>query len=402
MDFSIPDDVQRLCARVRSFVEEEVYPLEPRFFVAGFAAVEPELQAVRRRVKELRLWAPQLPRALGGMGLSLLEFGLLSRELGRSPLGHFAFNCQAPDAGNLEVLAEFASPAQRERFLAPLAAGEVRSCFAMTEPDLPGSNPSWMATAARRDGDGFVLDGRKWFTSAAEGAAFAVVMAVTDPDAPPHRRASLFLVPLGTPGFRVLRNLPVMGEAGSGWASHAEVAFEGCRVPADQLLGEPGDGFRMAQARLGPGRIHHCMRWLGICERAFELLCRRAGSREIAPGQPLGGQQLVQGWIADSRAEISAATLLVLETAWKIEAEGTRAAREEISLIKFHTARVLGRVLDRALQAHGALGMTDLTPLAYFYRHERAARIYDGPDEVHQTVVAREELRRHGGGAGER
>ncbi len=400
MDFSIPEDLRQLCAQVRSFVEEEIYPLEPRFFVEGFAAVEAGLEKARQRVKALGLWAPQLPRELGGMGLSLLEFGLLSRELGRSPLGHFAFNCQAPDAGNLEVLAEFASPAQRERFLLPLAAGSVRSCFAMTEPDLPGSNPSWMATVARRDGDGFVIDGRKWFTSAAEGAAFAVVMAVTDPDAPPHRRASLFLVPLSTPGFRILRNLPVMGEAGSGWASHAEVVFEGCRVPAEQLLGEVGDGFRMAQARLGPGRIHHAMRWLGICERAFELLCRRAAEREIAPGEPLGSRQLVQGWIADSRAEISAATLLVLETAWKIETSGTRAAREEISLIKFHTARVLGQVLDRAIQAHGALGMTDLTPLAYFYRHERAARIYDGPDEVHQGVVAREELKRFGFGGG--
>jgi alkylation response protein AidB-like acyl-CoA dehydrogenase len=223
---------------------------------------------------------------------------------------------------------------------------------------------------------------------------------VTDPDAGAKARASMLLVPLDTPGFRLVRNLPVMGESGEGWASHGEVVFEGCSVPAGALLGERGAGFAMAQTRLGPGRIHHCMRWIGIAERAFELLCRRAMTRELAPGEPLSERQTVQTWIADSRAQIAAATLLVLQAAWKIDREGARAAREEISMIKFHTARMLGDVLDRALQAHGALGMTDLTPLAYFYRHERAARIYDGPDEVHQSVVARAALRRLSADAG--
>lgn len=397
MDFTPPARAREFAARVRSFVDAEVIPLEGAFFAGGFAAVAPALAELRARAQGLGLWAPQLPRELGGLGLTLLEFGLVCRELGRSPLGHFALNCQAPDAGNLELLHAFASAEQRARYLLPLAAGQIRSCFAMTEPDFAGSNPTRLGTTARRDGDGFILDGRKWFTSSAEGAAFAVVVATTAPEAAPHHRASLFLVPTDTPGYRLVRNLPVMGEAGSGWASHAELSLEACRVGPEALLGKLGEGFEMAQARLGPGRIHHTMRWLGIAERAFELLCRRAGSRELEPGLCLGDKQLVQGWIADSRAEISAATLLVLETAWKIDAGGSRAAREEISLIKFHTARVLGRVLDRALQAHGALGMTDLTPLAYFYRHERAARIYDGPDEVHQSVVARAELKRHGG-----
>lgn len=394
MDFAIPEPLQDLCARLRSLVDERVIPLEGEFLTRGFGAVAARLEAVRGEVRARGLWAPQLPRELGGMGLSLLEFGLVSRELGRSPLGHFVCNCQAPDSGNLELLHEFATPAQRERYLLPLASGAIRSCFAMTEPELAGSNPAWLATTARPTGAGWVIDGHKWFTSSADGADFAVVMAVTDAAAPARERASMFLVPLDTPGFRLVRNLPVMGECGDGWASHGEVTFEACAVPAEALLGSVGEGFRMAQTRLGPGRIHHCMRWLGICERAFELLCRRVQEREIAPGQPLAQQQTVQTWIADSRAEIASATLLVLHTAWRIDAEGTRAAREAVSMIKFHTARVLGSVLDRAIQAHGALGMTDLTPLAYFYRHERAARIYDGPDEVHQTVVAREALRR--------
>jgi len=402
MDFAISERAQRVCERLRALVDERIVPLESEFITRGFGAVAPALESVREEVRAAGLWAPQLPAALGGMGLSLLEFGLASRELGRSPLGHYCFNCQAPDAGNMELLAEFADAAQRERFLVPLARGAVRSCFAMTEPDYPGSNPAWMATTARRDGERWVIDGRKWFTSSADGAAFAVVMAVTDGEAPARRRASMLLVPLETPGFRLERNLPVMGHSGDGWASHGEVVFDHCTVPADALLGERGAGFAMAQTRLGPGRIHHCMRWIGIAERAFELLCRRAATRELAPGEPLAERQTVQTWIADSRAEIAAATLLVLHAAWTIDHQGARAAREEISMIKFYTARVLGQVLDRALQAHGALGMTDLTPLAYFYRHERAARIYDGPDEVHRAVVARAALRRLAGPGVER
>jgi alkylation response protein AidB-like acyl-CoA dehydrogenase len=263
----------------------------------------------------------------------------------------------------------------------------------MTEPDLPGSNPTWMKTTAVRDGDSWVIEGHKWFTSSADGARFAIVMAVTDPGAQPHRRASMIIVPTDTPGFERLRNIPVMGHTGEGWSSHAEIRYRACRVPLTNLLGSEGAGFQLAQERLGPGRIHHTMRWIGICERAFALLCARAAARELEPGEPLGHKQIVQAWIAESRAEIDAARLMVLRAAWAIDGGGAKAARREISLIKFHVAGVMERVLDRAIQAHGALGVSDDTPLAFFYRSERAARIYDGPDEVHKMAVARQILK---------
>lgn len=395
-----PVTLRPLLDRAVRLIEERAYPLEARFFAAGFAAVEEELEEARDEVRRRGLWAPQIPREWGGLGLGLVDFAHLSEVLGRSPLGHYLCNCQAPDAGNLELLMEFANPEQQETYLEPLTRGQIRSCFAMTEPDHPGSNPSWMGTRARRDGDQWVIDGRKWFTTGADGAAFAVVMAVSDPEAEPRRRASLFLVPTDTPGYRLLRNLPVMGEAGSGWSSHAEVELDGCRVPAAALLGAEGEGFAMAQARLGPGRIHHCMRWIGVCERAFDLLCERAAQRQLRPGSPLGQEPAIQGWIAECRAEIDAARLLVLDTARRMASSGHRAARERISLIKFYAAGVLARVLDRALQVHGALGMTDDTPIAWLYRHERGARLYDGPDEVHKQAVARRILRRYGMAAG--
>jgi alkylation response protein AidB-like acyl-CoA dehydrogenase len=266
----------------------------------------------------------------------------------------------------------------------------------MTEPGRAGSNPVWLDARAVRDGDDYVIDAHKWFTSAADGAAFAIVMVVTDPSAVPHRRASQVIVPTDTPGYRLVRNIKVMGEAGAGYASHAEVRFDGCRVPVSNRIGGEGDGFSLAQERLGPGRIHHCMRWIGICERALDLTCRRAVGREVAPGVPLGSKQAVQHMIAESRAEIDAARLLILQCARDIDRDGASSAREAVSTIKFFTAGVLDRVLDRALQVHGALGMTDDTPLAYWYRHERGARIYDGADEVHKSAVARRILRRYG------
>jgi alkylation response protein AidB-like acyl-CoA dehydrogenase len=397
MDAMTDQETASLAGRIREFIEREVIPLERDFLSRPFRDLLPVMRAQRAKVKSLGLWAPHLPRELGGLGLHLLEFARVSEELGRTPLGHYLFNCQAPDVGNMEVLMELGSREQKARWLEPLARGEIRSCFAMTEPELAGSNPVWMNTRARREGDDYVIDGHKWFASAAEGAAFAIVMAVTNPDAPKaHQRASQIIVPTDTPGFRRVRNIPVMGEAGSDYFSHAEVAFESCRVPQSNRLGAEGDGFVIAQQRLGPGRIHHCMRWIGICERAFELMCRRACERELAPGQPLGGRQIVQLWIAESRAEINAARLLVLDAAEKIEQAGAKAAREEISIIKFHVANVLDRVLDRAIQTHGALGLTDDLVLAWWYRHERAARIYDGPDEVHQSAVARAILKRYG------
>jgi len=395
--FPVSAELESKLKAMRAIIDSEVIPLERELAQQkSFVALEPELARVRLEVKRQGLWGPQIPKKLGGMGLALTEHARVSEELGRSPLGHYVFNCQAPDAGNMEILEQFGSDDQKRSYLGPLVRGEIRSCFAMTEPDLPGSNPTWLATTAVKDGDDYVINGRKWFTSSADGAAFAIVMAVTNPDAAPHARASQIVVPTGTPGFRRVRNISVMGEPGDGYASHAEVAFEDCRVPRTNLLGMEGAGFGIAQERLGPGRIHHCMRWIGICERAFQLMCERAASRTVSPGKPLGTKQIVQAWVAESRAEIQAGRLMVLHAAWKMERDGAYAAREEVSLIKFFVAGVLQRVIDRAIQVHGALGMTDDTILAYFYRHERAARIYDGADEVHKVVVAKRILKGYG------
>jgi acyl-CoA dehydrogenase len=397
MDFSLPPTLSPILERVRAFVRERVMPIERLFGERGsFAAIEPELAAARRDVKAAGLWAPQLPKSVGGMGLTLMEHARVSEELGRSPLGHYVFGCHAPDAGNMELLLAHGSDEQKRKWLAPLAAGEIRSCFGMTEPDRPGSNPTWLATTARKEGDDYVIDGHKWFTTGADGAAFCIVMAVTNPEAPAHARASQIVVPMDAPGLRFVRNIPVMGHAGDGWISHAELRFEGVRVPRANRIGEEGAGFMLAQERLGPGRIHHAMRWVGICERAFDLMCERAVQREVEPGKPLGTRQMVQEWIADARAGIHASRLMILHAAWKMDKEGAYAAREEISLVKFFVADVLQRTVDRAVQVHGALGITDDTPLAAFYRFERAARIYDGADEVHKATVAKRILRDRG------
>lgn len=387
--FTTSPELKKILATIHEFVREELIPLEPAFLADGFNALEPTLQQKRQMVKDLGLWLPQVPQEYGGMGLTLFEHGLVSQELGQTPIGHYVFNCQAPDSGNMEILMDHGTPAQKEQFLLPLLRGETRSCFSMTEPEHAGSNPTMMSTTAVHEGDSYIIDGHKWFTSSADGAAFAVVMAVTNPEASRHARASQIIVPLDTPGFTLVRNISVMGEPGDGWASHAEVRYDGVRVPNSNLLGKEGAGFAIAQERLGPGRIHHCMRWLGICERAFELTCRYAVSRELANGRFLADQQTIQNWVAENRAAINAARLMVLATAKRIDEEGQYAARDDISLIKFHVAGVLQTVLDRALQVHGGLGMTDDTPIAYWFRHERAARIYDGPDEVHKWSVAR-------------
>ncbi|HEV2149456.1 MAG TPA: acyl-CoA dehydrogenase family protein [Longimicrobiaceae bacterium] len=389
--------LETVLQQIRAFVRDELHPLEAELHARSFRELLPLLREKRGRVKELGLWAPFLPMEQGGLGLSLTEYARVSEALGHSPLGHYTFNCQAPDVGNMELLMHHGSAEQKERWLRPLAAGEIRSCFSMTEPEHAGSNPVHLSTTAVREGDEYVVTGHKWFTSSADGAAFAIVMAVTNPEAKrPHERASQIIVPTDTPGFRLVRNIPVMGEAGEDYFSHAEVRYEGCRVPVENRIGPEGAGFRLAQERLGPGRIHHCMRWIGIAERAFDLMCRRAAGRELSPGVPLGSKQAVQFWIAESRAEIHASRLMVLDAAERIDREGAGAARVDISLIKFYVAGVLQRVLDRAIQTHGALGITDDTPLAAMARHERAARIYDGPDEVHKSVVAREILKSYG------
>jgi acyl-CoA dehydrogenase len=397
VDFSESDRVKAIRGLVRDFMQREVFPLEPALARDGFPALLPVLRQKRERARETGLWAAYVPKEWGGAGLSLTEFAHLSEELGRSPIGHYVFNCQAPDVGNVEILLEHGTPEQQERWLRPLVRGDLRSCFTMTEPEFAGSNPVWLGTTAVKDGAEWVLRGHKWFATGADGAAFAICMAVTDPDAEdPYRRASMIIVPTGTPGFELVGNLSVMGQRGGDWASHGEVAYHGARVPLANLLGGEGMGFVIAQHRLGPGRVHHCMRWIGVCERALDLLCRHAATRELAPGKPLGTRQLVQAWIAESRAEIDAARLMVLHAAWKIEREGVYEARQEISLIKFTVARTLQRVLDRAIQGLGGLGMTDDTPLAFWWAHERAARIYDGADEVHLEVVAKRILRGYG------
>jgi len=393
MDFALPERIEVILEMIRDFMAKEVYPLEPQFARKRFGELWPEIEKRREMVKKMELWAPQVPVELGGVGLSLMEHALVSEELGRSPLGHVIFGCQAPDAGNIEILAKYATPLQRERYLLPLVQGRIRSCFSMSEPERAGSNPTELDTTARLEGGQWVINGHKWFTSAADGAAFAIVMAVTDPDAHPYQRASMIIVPTDTPGFNLVRNIPVMGHAGDDYASHGEIIYEECRVPAENLLGPQGQGFIIAQERLGPGRIHHCMRWVGICQRCFELMCSRAAQRKVGAGKSLAEKQIIQAWIAESRAEIQAARLMILHAAWKIEKEGLYAAREEVSLIKFFIAPIMQKIIDRAIQVHGGLGVSDDTVLSFFYRMERAARIYDGPDEVHKVVVARRILR---------
>jgi len=397
MDFRIEPELTRRLAEMREFVVERLQPLEPVLLRGDWEPLYDAIEACRAEVRERGWWAPNLSPEEGGAGGGLVELGLISEVLGRSPLGHLAFGCQAPDAGNAELLVLHGTAEQKKTFLEPLAAGEVRSCFLMTEPECPGSNPTLMGTTAVLDGDEYVINGHKWFATAADGAAFGVCMAVTDPDAARHERASMILVETDRPGFHLVRNIPVMGHGGQGFFTHGEVRLEDVRVPAGNLLGRRGAGFAMAQERLGPGRVHHCMRWLGICRRALEEMVAYTLHREIKPGTPLAHMGSVQDWIAESAAEVEAARALVLMTAWTIEQEGFRAARERVSMIKFYTANVLQRVVDRAVQAHGGLGVTDDTILAFFFREERAARIYDGPDEVHRMSLARRILKEAAG-----
>ena len=388
------DRLNDILKKVQTIMDQFIYPLDARYHNKEWVSVVPFLEEIREKVKQAGLWTPQIPIAYGGLGLSVAEFGEVSAILGGSPYGHYCFNCQAPDAGNMEILMEFGTAEQKETYLMPLLAGQIRSCFSMTEPDFPGSNPTFMGTIAVKDGAEYVINGRKWFTSAADGASFAIVMVVTDSNTSDrHRMASQIIVPTDNPGFKFIRNISIMGDEGSGWHSHAEIVYENCRVPLANVLGKEVDGFSIAQKRLGPGRIHHCMRWIGICERAFDIMCRRALSRELAPGRTLADQQTVQNWIAESRAEINAARLMVRDAALKIDTVGASNARIEISIIKFYCANVMQKVLDRAIQVHGALGVTDDTLLAAWFRLERSARIYDGADEVHKRSAAKQILK---------
>jgi acyl-CoA dehydrogenase len=385
VDLAPAEETRELRERVRAFMDEHVYPNEAAFEREDDAAQE-LVADLQSRAKSAGLWAPHIGPEAGGTGRGFLAYAYLNEVIGRSVWAQLVFGCQAPDAGNAEILHLFGTPEQQERWLRPLVAGEVRSFFAMTERDVSGADPTGLQTRAVRDRGDWVIDGQKWFSSGAEGAAFAIVMAVTEPDAPPHARMSQIVVPADAPGVELVRPIPTMGHTGRGWTTHCEVRFNGVRVPLENTLGEPGAGFRIAQKRLGPGRIHHVMRWLGQMQRAFELMCERALAREVFGGK-LAEKQTVQNWIADSAAEIQACRLMTLDAAHKLD-EGDEA-RVEISLIKFYAARVLHDVIDRAVQVHGALGLTDGTPLDRMYRDARAARIYDGPDEVHRMVVSR-------------
>jgi acyl-CoA dehydrogenase len=381
---------------VRAFMNERVLPAEAILDREDDEA-DALVRGLQAEVKDAGLWAPHVPPEAGGSGTGFLDYAYLNEHIGRTVWGQLIFGCQAPDAGNAEILHLFGTDEQKERWLHPLVAGEIRSFFSMTEPEVPGSDPTTLRTRAVRDGDDYVIDGHKWFSSGAEGAAFGIVMAVTDPDADPHMRASQIIVPADTPGVEVVRPITVMGHAGRGWTTHCEVRYTSVRVPASNLLGGEGAGFLIAQKRLGPGRIHHVMRWLGQMQRAFELMCEYSLQRETF-GEQLARKQTVQNWIADSYAEIQACRLMTLDAAHKID--GGDEARIEISAVKFFAAKVLQEVIDRAIQVHGARGLTDETPLARMALQARGGRIYDGPDEVHRQVVARRILKRFAAGDG--
>jgi alkylation response protein AidB-like acyl-CoA dehydrogenase len=390
-----PAEYLELRAAHRAFIDEHIVPVEQILLREDDAADELLVQ-LRRRAKTEGMWAPHLPPDAGGTGRGFLAYAHLNEEIGRVSWAQYVFNCQAPDAGNGEILHQFGTEAQKERWLKPLVEGDARSFFSMTEPDVSGADPTGLRTTAVLDGDEWVINGRKWFSSGAEGALFGIVMAVTEPEAEPRRRMSQIIVPAEVPGITI-EPVPTLGHRGHGWTTHCEVTYDDVRVPAENLLGERGAGFLIAQKRLGPGRIHHVMRWLGQMQRAFELMCTRALERE-AFGGPLAEKQTVQNWIADSAAEIQACRLLTLEAAHKID-EG-RDARVEISVLKFFAADVLSRVVDRAVQVHGALGLTDRSPLSHMYSMARGAHIYDGPDEVHRMVVSRRILETFASGDG--
>ncbi len=386
VDFNLSPEIRELRRKAKAFLDERIIPNEPVLAQhdAESAALMKDLQAQARATG---MWAMFIGPEAGGTGTGFLPYAYVNEILGRSPFAPRAFGCAAPDTGNAEILHLFGTPEQKERYMKPLVAGDIRSCFSMTEPEVSGADPTGLRTRAVRDGDEWVINGHKWFTSGAIGASFAIVMCVTDPEAESHSRMSQIIVPTDTPGFNLIRPVPVMGETEG---AHCEIVYDNVRVPVINTLGAVGDGFRIAQKRLGPGRIHHCMRWLGQMQRAFEIMCNYALNRQ-AFGSTLAEKQTVQNWIADSAAEIQACRLLTMHAAAKIDSGDE--ARVEISLIKFFGAKVLHDVIDRAIQVHGARGVSGDTPLEGMYRQARAARIYDGPDEVHRMVVARRILR---------
>jgi acyl-CoA dehydrogenase len=391
-DFSTEPEFEEKLAWIRGFVRDEIIPLETLHLdpVAFDRATAP----LKEEVKSRGLWAAHLPPDLGGQGFGQVKLGLIHEILGQCVYAPTIFGNNAPDSGNAELLALGGNEEQQRRWMRPLLDGRLRSAFSMTEPGA-GADPTLLTTRAERDGDDYVINGHKWFTSNGSVADFLIVMAVTNPEGSARRRASMFVVPADTPGVHVLRDVPTMAHPAEHTGrpgGHAEILYRDVRVPVANLIGNEGDGFSLAQQRLGPGRIHHCMRWLGQSKRAFDMLCERALSRHTH-GSLLSDKQLIQDWVASSAAEMTAARLMTLQAAWKMDTGGVASALTDIAMIKFYGASVLYNVIDRAIQVHGSLGYTTDLPLESMYRHARAARIYDGPDEVHKVTVARRILR---------
>ncbi len=399
MDFAYGPKVEELSERLNDFMDSRIYPAETVYRDQMEAAGNPHhypaiLDDLKREARDIGLWNLFLPDDEAGAGLSVLEYAPLAEITGRSPLiAPEALNCSAPDTGNMEILHMFGTDAQKEEWLAPLLDGEIRSCFSMTEPDVASSDATNIRTRIERVGDEYVVTGRKWFSSGASSprCKFSIVMGVTNPDADRHRMQSMVIVPMDAEGVEVERDPTVFGYLDRG--GHPQVNFEGARVPVDNLLGEEGGGFAIAQARLGPGRIHHCMRSIGAAERCLDLMIQRSKSR-VAFGKPLAAQGVVQEWIADARIKIEQARLLVLKTAWMIDNVGAKAARTEIAAIKVVAPELLTFVADRAMQLFGAAGFTEDWPLAQLYSMGRWLQVADGPDEVHRRSVARTELAR--------
>ncbi len=408
MDFAFDDRTEELRERLLKFMDQHVYPAEAVLAEQAEAAARSGDPWQRPRIvddlkaeaRKQGLWNLFLPSHPEGAGLTNLQYAPLAEITGHSPaLAPEALNCAAPDTGNMEVLAEFGSPQQQDQWLRPLLAGDIRSAFCMTEPDVASSDATNIATRIERDGDEYVINGRKWWSSGAMDprCQILIVMGKTDPGAQRHRQQSMILVPRETPGVTVARGITVFGFDDATHGGHAEVRFAGVRVPAANLIAGEGDGFAIAQARLGPGRIHHCMRLIGAAERALELMCQRALAR-TAFGKPLAEQGVVQDWIAESRVRIEAARLLVLKTAWLMDTVGNKGAHTEIQAIKVLTPATAEWVIDRAIQAHGAAGVSQDFPLAHLWAAARTLRFADGPDEVHKRSLARRELRAHHAG----
>ncbi|MEU1237388.1 acyl-CoA dehydrogenase family protein [Micromonospora aurantiaca] len=401
MEFAYDDRTVELRQRLEAFLTECVYPAEPVHHEQVAAAGDPwarppVMEELKAEARARGLWNLFLPDARYGAGLTNLQYAPLAELTGRSPhLAPEALNCAAPDTGNMELLAEFGSEEQRKQWLMPLLAGEIRSAFCMTEPEVASSDATNIATRIVRDGDHYVINGRKWWSSGAMDprCEIFIVMGKTDPDADRHRQQSMILVPRDTPGVTVRRGMRVFGYSDAPHGGHAEIDFTDVRVPVDNLVGEEGTGFAIAQARLGPGRIHHCMRLVGMAERALELLCRRVLDR-IAFGRPLAEQGVVREWIAESRVRIEQARLLVLKTAWLMDTVGNKGAHSEIQAIKIATPLMAEWVIDKAIQAYGGAGVSQDTPLAELWAQARTLRLADGPDEVHRASLARRELRR--------